>query len=113
MKINVSFFPSRVKGILRCGYADFSEYLAHCDERRAFISGFNGSAGAFVQLFLSSDRRAYFQLGCAIVTLDKAYLFTDGRYFLQAANQLDQLVHISFLFIYFTNGLDFATGIGH
>ncbi|KAF8970449.1 Creatinase/aminopeptidase [Flammula alnicola] len=49
-----------------------SEYLAHCDERRAFISGFNGSAG------------------CAIVTLDKAYLFTDGRYFLQAGKQLDQ-----------------------
>jgi len=48
-----------------------SEYLAHCDERRAFISGFNGSAG------------------CAIVTLDKAFLFTDGRYFLQADKQLD------------------------
>ncbi|KAF9566554.1 Creatinase/aminopeptidase [Agrocybe pediades] len=49
-----------------------SEYLAHCDERRAFISGFNGSAG------------------CAIVTLDKAFLFTDGRYFLQAEKQLDE-----------------------
>ncbi|TFK37159.1 putative Xaa-Pro aminopeptidase P [Crucibulum laeve] len=49
-----------------------SEYLAHCDERRAYISGFNGSAG------------------CAIVTLDKAFLFTDGRYFLQAEKQLDQ-----------------------
>ncbi|KAJ3526017.1 hypothetical protein NMY22_g10335 [Coprinellus aureogranulatus] len=49
----------------------YSEYPAHCDERRAFISGFNGSAG------------------CAIVTLDKAYLFTDGRYFLQASQQLD------------------------
>ncbi|EAU82877.1 aminopeptidase P [Coprinopsis cinerea okayama7 len=49
----------------------YSEYLAHCDERRAFISGFNGSAG------------------CAVITLDKAYLFTDGRYFLQAEKQLD------------------------
>ncbi|RXW19463.1 hypothetical protein EST38_g6388 [Candolleomyces aberdarensis] len=49
----------------------YSEYLAHCDERRGFISGFNGSAG------------------CAVVTLDKAYLFTDGRYFLQAEKQLD------------------------
>ena len=29
--------------------------------------------------------------GCAIVTLDKAFLFTDGRYFLQAENQLDEL----------------------
>ncbi|KJA26862.1 hypothetical protein HYPSUDRAFT_36019 [Hypholoma sublateritium FD-334 SS-4] len=49
-----------------------SEYIAQCDERRAWISGFNGSAG------------------CAIITLDKAYLFTDGRYFLQAGKQLDQ-----------------------
>ncbi|KAK7059763.1 putative Xaa-Pro aminopeptidase P [Favolaschia claudopus] len=50
----------------------FSEYLAECDERRAFISGFNGSAG------------------CAVVTPDKAFLFTDGRYFLQAEQQLDK-----------------------
>ncbi|KAJ3476796.1 hypothetical protein NLI96_g10907 [Meripilus lineatus] len=49
-----------------------SEYIATCDERRAFISGFNGSAG------------------CAVVTLNDAYLFTDGRYFLQAEKQLDQ-----------------------
>ncbi|KAI0062687.1 Creatinase/aminopeptidase [Artomyces pyxidatus] len=49
-----------------------SEYPAQCDERRAFITGFNGSAGT------------------AIVTKDKAYLFTDGRYFLQAEQQLDQ-----------------------
>ncbi|TEB29897.1 putative Xaa-Pro aminopeptidase P [Coprinellus micaceus] len=49
----------------------YSEYPAHCDERRAFISGFNGSAG------------------CAVVTLDKASLFTDGRYFLQAGQQID------------------------
>ncbi|KAL1681739.1 peptidase M24, structural domain-containing protein [Schizophyllum commune] len=48
-----------------------SEYLAAADERRAWISGFTGSAG------------------CAIVTLDRAYLFTDGRYFLQASQQLD------------------------
>ncbi|KAI0646631.1 Creatinase/aminopeptidase [Trametes meyenii] len=50
----------------------FSEYIAGCDERRAFISGFTGSAGT------------------AIITPGDAYLFTDGRYFLQAANQLDQ-----------------------
>ncbi|TFK22171.1 putative Xaa-Pro aminopeptidase P [Coprinopsis marcescibilis] len=50
----------------------YSEYPAHCDKRRAFISGFTGSAG------------------CAIITLDKAYLFTDGRYFLQAGKQLDK-----------------------
>ncbi|KAI0777354.1 Creatinase/aminopeptidase [Trametes elegans] len=50
----------------------FSEYIAKCDERRAYISGFTGSAG------------------CAIVTPKDAYLFTDGRYFLQASKQLDQ-----------------------
>ncbi|EIW51638.1 Creatinase/aminopeptidase [Trametes versicolor FP-101664 SS1] len=50
----------------------FSEYIAQCDERRAFISGFTGSAG------------------CAIVTPEDAYLFTDGRYFLQASKQLDK-----------------------
>ncbi|KAF8267982.1 Creatinase/aminopeptidase [Lactarius quietus] len=50
----------------------FSEYIAKCDMRRAFISGFNGSAGT------------------AIVTKDNAYLFTDGRYFLQAEQQLDK-----------------------
>ncbi|KZT61641.1 Creatinase/aminopeptidase [Calocera cornea HHB12733] len=48
-----------------------SEYLADCDARRAFISGFTGSAG------------------CAVITLDSAHLFTDGRYFLQAEQQLD------------------------
>ncbi|KAJ7753826.1 putative Xaa-Pro aminopeptidase P [Mycena metata] len=49
-----------------------SEYLAECDERRAFISGFNGSAG------------------CAVITPKEAFLFTDGRYFLQAEQQLDE-----------------------
>ncbi|KAG9311846.1 Creatinase/aminopeptidase [Chiua virens] len=49
----------------------FSEYPSEADKRRGFISGFNGSAG------------------CAIVTLNDAYLFTDGRYFLQAEQQLD------------------------
>ncbi|GLB39134.1 putative peptidase M24B family protein [Lyophyllum shimeji] len=48
-----------------------SEYLADCDQRRAYISGFNGSAG------------------CAVITLQDAFLFTDGRYFLQAEKQLD------------------------
>ena len=42
-----------------------SEYLASCDERRAFICGFDGSAGT------------------AIVTAKEALLWTDGRYFLQ------------------------------
>ncbi|KAJ7150899.1 putative Xaa-Pro aminopeptidase P [Mycena crocata] len=49
-----------------------SEYPAECDERRGFISGFNGSAG------------------CAVITPKDAFLFTDGRYFLQAEQQLDE-----------------------
>jgi Xaa-Pro aminopeptidase len=48
-----------------------SEYIAPCDARREFISGFTGSAG------------------CAVITHEKAALATDGRYFNQAAKQLD------------------------
>lgn len=48
-----------------------SEYTHPCDDRRAFISGFTGSAGT------------------AVVGLDKAVLATDGRYFLQAGKELD------------------------
>ena len=47
-----------------------SEYVADVWQRRAFISGFNGSAGTVV------------------VTADKAGLWTDSRYFLQAESQL-------------------------
>lgn len=47
-----------------------SEYVADCDLRREYISGFNGSAGL------------------ALVTPSNALLWTDGRYFLQASNQL-------------------------
>ncbi|XP_010464060.1 PREDICTED: probable Xaa-Pro aminopeptidase P isoform X2 [Camelina sativa] len=48
-----------------------SEFIAECYARRAYISGFTGSAGT------------------AIVTKDKAALWTDGRYFLQAEKQLN------------------------
>ncbi len=41
-----------------------------------------------------------FVSGCAIVTLDAAYLFTDGRYFLQAEKQLDKLRTVSLLPLY-------------
>ncbi|XVF06089.1 hypothetical protein REPUB_Repub06bG0018200 [Reevesia pubescens] len=47
-----------------------SEFIAECFMRRAHISGFTGSAGN------------------AVVTKDKAALWTDGRYFLQAEKQL-------------------------
>jgi Xaa-Pro aminopeptidase len=49
-----------------------NEYIAPWDARRAFISGFTGSAGY------------------AMVTLKQASLWTDGRYFLQAEKQLDK-----------------------
>ncbi|XP_064603094.1 xaa-Pro aminopeptidase 1-like isoform X2 [Liolophura sinensis] len=51
--------------------AHASEYVSDYDARREYISGFSGSAGT------------------AVVTADKAALWTDGRYFLQADEQLD------------------------
>ena len=48
-----------------------SEYVQLYDERRAWITGFLGSAGT------------------AVVTLDNAALWTDGRYWTQAEDELD------------------------
>ncbi|KAF4518461.1 hypothetical protein B566_EDAN002116 [Ephemera danica] len=56
--------------IIPSGDAHQSEYLADCDKRRAFISGFTGSAGT------------------AVVTESHACMWTDGRYFLQAAKEM-------------------------
>ena len=52
--------------------ADFhqSEYVGDYFKARAWLSGFTGSAGTL------------------IVTQDQACLWTDGRYFIQAAKQL-------------------------
>lgn len=47
-----------------------SEYIPDCYKFREYFSGFDGSAGTL------------------LFTLNKAYLFTDGRYFLQAEKQL-------------------------
>ena len=49
-----------------------SEYVAPCFERRAFASGFTGSAGT------------------AVVLKDRALCWTDGRYWLQASQQLGE-----------------------
>ncbi|XP_062845628.1 xaa-Pro aminopeptidase 1 [Trichomycterus rosablanca] len=57
--------------IIPSGDAHQSEYIAPCDCRREFICGFNGSAGT------------------AIVTEHHAAMWTDGRYFLQASQQMD------------------------
>lgn len=48
-----------------------SEYVSDRDKRRAWLSGFDGSAGT------------------AVVTDDKALLWTDSRYFVQASHQLN------------------------
>ena len=58
--------------------ADFhnSEYVGEHFKARVFMSGFTGSAGTLV------------------VTKDYAGLWTDGRYFLQAEQQLEVLVLI-------------------
>ena len=52
--------------------ADFheSEYVGEFFKCRKFLTGFTGSAGT------------------AVVTMDEACLWTDGRYFVQAAAQL-------------------------
>ncbi|MBN1538728.1 MAG: aminopeptidase P family N-terminal domain-containing protein, partial [Candidatus Thermoplasmatota archaeon] len=51
--------------------AHHSEYLPECWKRREWISGFTGSAGD------------------VLITMDKGGLWTDGRYFLQAEEQLN------------------------
>ena len=48
-----------------------SEYVGEHFKARAFITGFTGSAGT------------------AVITKDEAGLWTDGRYFIQAAQQLE------------------------
>ncbi|KAH9663277.1 Aminopeptidase P1 [Citrus sinensis] len=47
-----------------------SEYVSARDKRREFVSGFTGSAGL------------------ALITMNEALLWTDGRYFLQATQEL-------------------------
>lgn len=54
-----------------------SEFIADCYMRRAYISAFTGSAGT------------------AVVTKDKAALWTDGRYFLQVCFALPCTIHSS------------------
>ncbi|GAA5995320.1 aminopeptidase P [Rhodotorula paludigena] len=56
--------------VVDSGDSHANEYLAHADERRAWISGFTGSAGT------------------ALVLQQQALLWTDGRYHQQAAQQL-------------------------
>ncbi|KAJ6669047.1 hypothetical protein lerEdw1_007856 [Lerista edwardsae] len=69
---NAKYVPESIQAyIVPSGDAHQSEYIAPCDCRREFICGFDGSAGT------------------AIVTEQDAAMWTDGRYFLQAAQQMD------------------------
>ena len=58
--------------IVGSGDAHQSEYVCKSDMRRQFITGFSGSAGT------------------ALILKDKALLWTDGRYFLQAKMELSE-----------------------
>ena len=49
-----------------------SEYVGDAHKRREFLTGFTGSSGT------------------ALVTLDDALMWTDGRYFLQAEQELSE-----------------------
>lgn len=58
-----------------------SEYVAPVDQKRAFISGFSGSAGVAV---VTRDVNSFGE-----IPEGSAALATDGRYFTQAVNELD------------------------
>ncbi|KAG8517444.1 Xaa-Pro aminopeptidase 1 [Galemys pyrenaicus] len=77
--------------IIPSGDAHQSEYIAPCDCRRAFVSGFDGSAEPDPQLALEGIAVSCLEvsLGTAIITEEHAAMWTDGRYFLQAAKQMD------------------------
>ncbi|KAF5288586.1 hypothetical protein FQA39_LY15365 [Lamprigera yunnana] len=66
------YFPQPLNAyIVPSTDAHNSEYPAENDKRRAFISGFTGSAGT------------------AIITHQHACMWTDGRYYLQASQEMD------------------------
>ncbi len=60
--------------ILPCADRHQNEYVPSCDERLTWLTGFTGSAGT------------------AVILADRAVLFVDGRYTLQAERQLDTAV---------------------
>lgn len=69
--------------------AHSSEYTAPCDQRRAYITGFTGSAGAPFRVQIKRSLMRIILSGTAIIQSDRALLFTDGRYFMQASKELD------------------------
>ncbi|OQV20169.1 Xaa-Pro aminopeptidase 1 [Hypsibius exemplaris] len=69
---NLNVVPEAIQAfIVPTDDAHQNEYIAAADRRREYISGFTGSAGT------------------AVITEHYAALWTDGRYFLQAQDQLD------------------------
>lgn len=53
--------------------------------------GFPDSMDLLVRLNLSILSLSFsLSIGCAIITKEKAFMFTDGRYFLQAGQQMDE-----------------------
>jgi len=82
-----------------------SEYVSECDMRRSYLTGFTGSAGtALVKLGIFTDLLTLSPFQCWVsllpswrhvwlraskVTATGAWLWTDSRYFLQAAAQLN------------------------
>ncbi|KAG1954452.1 xaa-Pro aminopeptidase 2 [Pimephales promelas] len=65
MRLNISAY------IITATDAHLSEYIAPRDARMAWMSGFTGSAGT------------------AVITQNKAVLWTDSRYWIQAERQMD------------------------
>ncbi len=71
-KLRAALAPPRLDGFLvPRADAHQNEYVAPCEERLAWLTGFTGSAGF------------------AIVLREKAALFVDGRYTVQAREQVD------------------------
>ncbi|CAH1183392.1 unnamed protein product [Phaedon cochleariae] len=69
---NLKYVPEPISAyIVPSRDAHNNEYLSECDQFRAFITGFDGSAGT------------------AVITEKDACLWTDGRYYLQASEQMD------------------------
>lgn len=69
-----------------------SEYVSAANKRREFLTGFTGSNGTGTyndNSFLHTRGMGLtFVVLTAVVTHDKALLWTDGRYFLQAEQEL-------------------------
>lgn len=73
-----------------------SEYVSAANMRRAFLTGFTGSNGTGTKrngMGCLNERRIVLTVSLvvcetALVTEDKALMWTDGRYFLQAEKEL-------------------------